>query len=471
MEDINKKARKAGIWYTIANILLKGIAFLTLPIFTRILSTTDFGKYNTYIAYEGILTAIVGLGLYGTVKNAKIDFKDKFEEYLSSVLFLSLIVLGGVLLIVNCTYSFYASFIGFSKWIINCMILQSFGSYLLFFYGAKLNIEFKYKSYISLSCINTLGNVLVSILLILWVFPNERYIGRIIGSAIPLIFISIVLSFYILYRGKVLVNHKYWKYALSIGIPLVPHVISQSLLSQFDRVMITNMVGSSESGIYSYIYTLCTILYVISISMDNAWNPWIYLNLDSQNEENIKAHSNDYVSFFAILTIGFMCSIPEIVLLFAGNEYWSGMDLILPISIANFFIFLYQLPVGIEYFHKKTKFISIGTVAATVCNLGLNFVFIKLFGYKAAAYTTLISYILLFTFHWMIARKYKTNQLYNIKHILKVILIIMCIACIIYITGITTIYGRIVRYSIISIILVYLFKKRDKYLRILKRKK
>lgn len=63
-ENLEKKATKAGIWYTIGNFLLKGCIFFSLPIFTRILSTTDFGIYNTYIAYEGILTAILGLGLY-----------------------------------------------------------------------------------------------------------------------------------------------------------------------------------------------------------------------------------------------------------------------------------------------------------------------------------------------------------------------------------------------------------------------
>ena len=50
--NLNKTAFKAGIWYTLGNILLKGCIFFTLPIFTRILSTNDFGIYNTYMAYE-----------------------------------------------------------------------------------------------------------------------------------------------------------------------------------------------------------------------------------------------------------------------------------------------------------------------------------------------------------------------------------------------------------------------------------
>ena len=48
-EEMGKSAVKAGLWYTIGNIALKGCAFLTLPVFTRLLSTSDFGVYNFLI--------------------------------------------------------------------------------------------------------------------------------------------------------------------------------------------------------------------------------------------------------------------------------------------------------------------------------------------------------------------------------------------------------------------------------------
>ena len=80
-ETNSAKALKSGVWYTVANFIMKGIGFITTPIFTRLLTTTDFGKYNTYIAYEGLLTAIVGLGLYGTVKNAKLDFSQSITLF------------------------------------------------------------------------------------------------------------------------------------------------------------------------------------------------------------------------------------------------------------------------------------------------------------------------------------------------------------------------------------------------------
>lgn len=43
----NKKALHAGIGYTIGNILVKGISFISIPIFARLLSVNDYGIVNT----------------------------------------------------------------------------------------------------------------------------------------------------------------------------------------------------------------------------------------------------------------------------------------------------------------------------------------------------------------------------------------------------------------------------------------
>ena len=470
-DNLNKKALKAGLFYTIGNILLKGCIFFTLPIFTRLLSTSDFGIYNTYIAYEGLITAVIGLGLYGTVKNAKLDFKDKFNKYLSSILTFSLIVLLLFLVLGNLLYPFIESFLGFNRIITNCMILQSFGSFLLFFYGAKLNIEFKYKSYIAVSFFNTVFNIIISIVLIKYVFINERYLGRILGSAIPLIFLAVLLTILILVQGKEFFNKKYWKYGLKIGLPLVPHVVSQSLLSQFDRIMIKNMTNESDAGIYSYIYTMCTITYVICQSLDNSWTPWVYMKLRDNRGEEIKKTGTKYVFLFSLLTIGFICVMPEIAKIIASESYWEGMDLIVPLALANYYVFMYMIPVGIEYYNKKTSFISAGTVGAAIINLILNIIAINFWGYKAAAYTTMISYILLYYFHRLIATKYNIKDYYNFKHISILNVVTIIVSSFILITYRFSLINLIIRYSIVAIVVLVMLLKKDDIIRIIKRGK
>ena len=58
----------AGIAYTCGNLLVKAIPFFTLPIFTRLLSTADFGLYNIFLAYENIISILLGFGLNGTIR-------------------------------------------------------------------------------------------------------------------------------------------------------------------------------------------------------------------------------------------------------------------------------------------------------------------------------------------------------------------------------------------------------------------
>lgn len=458
-QKMGKLAVKAGVWNTIGNIALKGCAFLSLPIFTHLMSTSDFGIYNAYIAYEQIFTAIFGLGFYGTIKNAKIDFKEKFDKYLSSIVTFSVLIFCLFLVIANLCYPVYSNLLGFSQFVTNCLFFQSFGTYLLYFYGVKLNAEFQYRSFLIISSVNTFGNMALSTILIIFVFPNERYIGRILGSALPLIGIGLFLCLIIWKRGKIACKKEYWKYALTIGLPLLPHVISQSLLSQVDRIMIRDIVGASEAGIYGYIYTICTILYIVGNSMENAWSPWVFYTLDSGDKGKIKRAGKDYVTAFAFLTIGFFCVIPEITRIMAGQEYWEGICLIIPLTFGNYFVFLYGLPVNIEYYYKKTGFISLGTVLAAGLNAILNYFGIIIFGYQAAAYTTFFSYGMLFLFHWLIAKKYGVKDIYDLRLLLSRTAIVLVTGMIILLTDVFKIFNFALRYAMVVLILIYFWKK------------
>lgn len=468
-EDRSKAASKAGLWYTLGNILLKGCVFFTLPIFTRILSTKDFGIYNSYIAYENLIQAFLGLGLYGTLKNAKIDFKYRFNEYVSSIFFMSILFFLAVLCGANMFYPLYANVIGFSRLTTNCLLFQSFGGYFIHFYGTKLNAEFKYKPYLAISVINTLGSIILSILLIIFVFPNERYLGRVFGSAFPPIVIVLLIGFIVIIKGKKLYDKELWRYALLIGIPLVPHVISQSILSQFDRIMINNMIGSSEAGIYSSIYTICTIMYVICLSIDNAWTPWLFFEINDNNKGYVYTASKKYVELFAILCAGFICVMPEISKVFLTGEYWEGMQLLVPLTAANYCIFLYLMPVSIEYFNKKTAFISLGTFFAAVLNIILNYISLTFLGYGSAAYTTWFSYFALFIFHYCISRKYNISEIIDIKHVFVVTSLFFIFAIVVISTAHSAGLNMIIRVSGLILILSYAIKNKNYLLGVVRR--
>ena len=83
-ESSGKKALRAGLGYTIGNILVKGLTFISIPIFARLLSVADYGLYNTFGSYVTIMTFVVGLTLHTSVRNAKLDFPDRIDAFCSS---------------------------------------------------------------------------------------------------------------------------------------------------------------------------------------------------------------------------------------------------------------------------------------------------------------------------------------------------------------------------------------------------
>ena len=86
--SISQKYTKAGLMYLFGNIFNKGVAFLTVPIFTRILSADEYGIVNTYTATVGILSILIGMSLHMSIRTAFIDYLEEIEDFMRSIIML-----------------------------------------------------------------------------------------------------------------------------------------------------------------------------------------------------------------------------------------------------------------------------------------------------------------------------------------------------------------------------------------------
>ncbi|WP_195539302.1 lipopolysaccharide biosynthesis protein [Eubacterium maltosivorans] len=450
------KVIKAGIGYTVGNILLKGIALFTLPIFGRILTTEEFGLFNVYVAYENIVTIFVGLCLYGSLRTAKYDYKDCFEQYVYNTIILSSGVFLAFLLIGNIGYNSYATIFGFSRSIMNLLIVHSYAMFMFQFYNVKAALHFEYKKYLVVSGLNSIFGTVLSIFLILFIFNSQKYIARILGYAIVPIIIGIVLWINMMkksisQRGNK-INFGQWKYSLHLCLPLVVHTFSQQILNQFDRIMIQKIVSASASGLYSFTQTFSNILYIITLSLDNAWSIWFYDQLNEKNYKIIKLKMKIYILMMSILYVGFISLAPDVMIIMGTEAYYEGISMIVPLSFSVFFMFLYSLPVHVEYFYKKTKFIALGTSAAAIINFILNYIGINIWGYTAAAWATLISYIILYVFHQIIAFSMEKEKIFPYKTIVSCTLLLLIDSAIV----ITNISNPLIRWKSMMVIIVVL---------------
>lgn len=459
--EIKYNSIKAGIWYALGNILIKGIPFLTLPIFTNLLSTDDFGIYNTYVSYESILGILIGLGISGSIKVAKIDFKENFEKYVSSVIRLQLIA-GAVCLVIANAVSpvLYIGGTWITPLILNLMVIQSVSTALYGLIGSKYVIDGKYVQNILISFIMTGANIGFSLLLCFCFSQDNRAAARIIGTAMG----GIAAALYILIsqrkKAKFIRYKEADKYALKLGIPLIPHQLSITLLSQCDKIMIQSMVSDSAAGIYGLSVTIASIMTVILTAMDNAWTPWFYSKLNKKEYKILMDKNNFLIVLFMYLTCGFLLIGPEIIHIMSASSYWDSIYTFVPLTISVFFNFMYIFYVGVEYFMKKTGYISIATIICAVLNLALNYILINYYGYMAAAYATCISKLILFMLHYIQGKKLlKTNNVVNTGFLIGNMIIVCIIGAFtrFYIDSITLRYLLIL---ILTIIVCLYFKRK-----------
>ncbi|MCM1187052.1 MAG: oligosaccharide flippase family protein [Lachnoclostridium sp.] len=400
-DDKKNKVIKAGIGFLVGNYLIKGISFLMTPIFSRLLQPRDFGIFSSYTAYESMLYLFAGLTLHSCLKNAKYRYKDDYENFCLnclSVAVLSSLFLAGIVLLWNKQL---VQVTGFSKNILFLLVLHSFATAICTFYNTYVSLEYNAKKYLKIAFLNAVSNMMLSLFLILFFFEEDKYVGRIIGTAFPLIVIALFIFAGFFFRHKLKLRKEYIVFALGYSLPIIPHGLSQVILGQADRLMIKEMAGSTEAGIYSLGYTLYTLIFLAANSIGNVWEPWFYERMNEKEYAPIKHNSIILISAVAIVTVvAFMIS-PELIEILGGEGYEEAKRMVIPIILGGFFSFLYTIPAGVEYFYGKTKLIAVGSVLAAVINIILNYLFIPLYGYHMAAYTTAVTYFLYFSFHYL----------------------------------------------------------------------
>ncbi len=395
----------AGIGYTVGNILIKGVGILTLPLFSRIMSTAEFGAYNVFLSYESLLFVVIGLALHSSVRSANSEFSGRVNNYVSSISLIYILNLAIFLAAGLFFGDIISGWLALEKPLVFLLVVYSSSAAIMTLYNTWISLNYDYKRYLIVAITNTLGNIAISLLFIFTLFRNRKDMGRIVGASSVIAVLAVFLLISIFKKAKPKFNLQYWKFGLKYSLPVVPHGISQVLLAQFDRIMIRNMVSDAATGIYSLASNVKIIFTIITSSISEVWNTWVFGELNRNNKSAICQRAKQLTALFCILTIGLMAISPELIFILGGSAYDSAKYVVIPMVIDGFILFVYELVSSGEYYMKKTTYIMYGTIAAAILNVILNYIFILKYGFIAAAYTTLFSYICYLLFHLSICKK------------------------------------------------------------------
>lgn len=454
---------KASFWFTISKFLQKGIALITTPIFTRLLSTEQYGIVNVFYSWHDIILIIVTLNLAaGIYNNGLLKFKENVHQYTSSLLGLTSTLNIVFLLIYLIGMNYWNQLLGLPTVLILALFVQLFFSSAMELWSAQQRFEYKYKLLIAVS----VGVAVVAPLLA--VISIQYFEDGAMARILSYIFIQIIayqaFYFIIMKRGKMFYNLKYWKFAFFVSLPLIPHYLSQVVLNNSDRILINSIQGAKAAGIYSVAYSSAMLLNILNQSLNASFLPWIYKKLESHKEKQITSVFNSLCLFVGVMNSLLILFAPELVAILAPASYHEAIWVIPPVSLSVYMLFLSNTFINIEMYYEKSKLIMTASVLSACFSIGMNIIFINIFGYIAAAYVSLSSYILLAIFHYYFVVKYLKVKIFN-----RNFLIMLSLALIVFSFIIMSLYNHfLIRMAIIFIIAATLFFNRNKLLGFMK---
>lgn len=417
--------KKSAIWFTMANFLNLGISVLSTPIFTRLLSESEYGSVSVYNTWTSILSVFITLNLaYGIYEILLVDYENDRDNMTSALITVTIILTLGAMSILFIWPNVISNIVGIRKELLFLMFPEILCNAIVTFWMTKNRFIYNYKSCIMISVIISISRVLLSMSLVI-VFRDNGDFWRILGNALSYYMIGLLLGISMLIKGNKYFNIKYWKIAISFNIVMIPHYLSGILLSSSDRIMISKLVGDDKAGIYSLAYTCASLISILFTSINSVFTPYIYKSLRSKNYVRLKEITNKLIFMSIVFALLLMLIAPELISFFAPENYKEGIKLIPPITAGVYMTFLYSLFSSVEFYYKKNKFITFATIIGAIINIILNLISIPIIGYQAAAYTTLIGYIIMIIFHYIFYRKICNEEIYDIRYMIKSIFIFL----------------------------------------------
>lgn len=450
---------KASFWFLVCGFLQKGVSIITTPIFTRLLTTAEYGQYNVFNSWLGIVSVFVTLQLYlGTFTQGMVKYESVKQKYASSLQGLNLTLVIVWTAIYLLFHDFWNTLFKLTTVQMLAMLLMIWTTAVYNFWAVEQRVDFKYQRMVIITVIVTIAKPVVSIFFV--ILAIDKVTARILGLALVELICYAWMFLSQMRRGRTFFDSAIWKHALILNLPLVPHYLSMTVLNSSDRIMISNMVGDDKAGIYSLAYSISQIMTIFNTALLQTIEPWLYKKIKLKQIEDISIIAYPVFIFIALVNVFLIAFAPEAVAIFAPEEYYEAIWVIPPIAMSVYFIFAYSFFAVFEFYYEKTQYIAIATVTGALLNLILNYICINIFGYYAAGYTTLFCYIILAIYHFYFMRRICKAELNNvIPYSIRKMLLISVIFMIIGVLFLFTYNTNIIRYMIIAVLVILVIIK------------
>ena len=461
---MNKLIKNTSL-YTLGNIIPQIAGFILLPLYTKYLSPTAYGIVNSLQVLTGLLAVFFTLAVDRAVYRLYFDHKTEKskKDYLGtitiSLFFISTIILILIFLFKNPIGQIYKS-IQFYPYYLYAILTAFFAVYSII-----PKIYFQLNGKAGMFIMLSIGQFLLNTGFTIWyvIEKNQGAEGMLKAGMIANICITPLVA-YISYKT---INFSFkidlLKDSLGFSIPMIPALLTSWILNISDRIFIERYFTLADVGVYSLGYKIAGLVSLFTAAFNQAFAPVFYKLANSEDQINAKKqlykYSNTYI--LVILLISFFIAFfsKEVILLMFNIKFQEAYKIIPIITLAFLISQISGLFNLMIYQKKKVILLTfVGLISAGV-NILLNFILIPVFGSYGAAYSTLISFFVMFLVSW----KFATGCYYIPFDWKKLFIVffpfLICVIVFQYIVSVNLYVSLLVKFIICGLIVTLVFKK------------
>lgn len=442
-------ALKAGFWYVAGNFVGKTITFITTPIFARLMTASDYGEFSNFASWAAMLIFITSAELHNTLSRAYYDFKQNYDEYISSVT-----ILGGIItVIVYSSFLFCRRFIfkivAIPEQYVHLLFIFLFFSFCSLVYYARERTLYRYKSVAVITFLSLFIPTLISICLVFFLPKANHLSARLYGYYLPSALIGLFCTVSLLKKSSTF-NWKYCRYGLALSLPLLVHYLTAYLLTSTNVVITKNMLGSEITAVVSIANSATHILTIFFQATSGALTTWLMDNLEMRRNDIIKRGTLFYLFLLALIVIVTILLTPEIILVLGGKKYVASVSILPGLVFATFIQSVTTLFAIILTYDKNIVKTAVYTGMFALFSIVAKITFLPEYGFMVLVYVNIIIFSILLLINYLLIKNAGYAEVINLKGMIFILLF----------TGIVTAFSQsfyrfsLLRYGFIILLLV-----------------
>ena len=428
--------------YGLSSIVARVINFFFVPLYTRMLTTGNYGLASELLAYIALLQVVLTFGM----ETGFFRFASKDKERADVLFSTALISLGTTsllfLMLIVLFSGQLSTFAGHPvNYIVYAAIILAIDCFtaLLFAELRFKNKAFNFALFRSIKILTEVGFNLVLFLLLPKYFvshpdsmllnfiPATPDYGYILLAILLSCFVSMLLFVPRLIKLKIVFSKQQFTELLVYSLPLMiaglPGVANDFISRIFFRFFApASSPWQDQLGIFNANVKLAVFMVLFVQMFRYAAEPFFFSSSNRDDMKKVYADVMKYFVAFCVLIFLGIAMYPELFSLLLGKEFRIGIAVLPIMLIANI---LLGIVFNLSMWYKlsgKTKYALTITLLGLGINLAINITFMPVYGYLAAAWGYLFSYLAMVIFSFYLSCKY-----YPIPYQWKVIILYFAI--------------------------------------------